>query len=54
MSKCYGCGEEYEYSALNEELMCEECVEHGALLQEESKWDRKVHDDIDCDEVVNA
>jgi hypothetical protein len=25
MSKCYGCGEGYEYSALNYELMCEEC-----------------------------
>ena len=28
MPKCYGCGELYEYTALNYELMCEECVEH--------------------------
>lgn len=45
MAKCYGCREEYEYSALDFNLMCEEC--NG----EESKWDRKIHDDSECEVV---
>lgn len=35
-----------------ETLVCLECGQD--VSNEESKWDRKIHDDTDCEEEINA
>jgi len=47
---CSQCGDTGRdvLEVVNDENYCEPC------LGEESKWDRKVHDDTECEEEINA
>jgi hypothetical protein len=51
MSRCVECGDKLFPNSVPcdrcEDDICGACCE---MLNEESKWDRKVHDDTDCEE----
>jgi len=55
MSRCVECGDKL----FPDSVLCDRCENDicGAcceMLNEESKWDRKVHDDTECEEESNA
>ena len=55
MSRCIECGDKLFPDSVPcdrcENDICGACCE---MLNEESKWNRKVHDDTDCEEVANV
>lgn len=50
--RCSECGQfrnSFNLFSTEDGVICGKCMKEG-----ESKWDRKVHDDTECEEEINA